>query len=134
MGTGDRGRLDSMVSELGGTYNITNIGMASYLLGFSIYRNENGIFLDQATFLRSTLEEVETPRSTLCDHRSNEDGSGEVPSVEEAWKYCRLLRRVMYAANCTRPDICFAVSMINATSAMVEKLKPSEEHQDISYS
>ncbi len=115
-GTSDRGRLDSLVSELGGAYNVTNLGTVNHLLGISVCCTEKGIHLDQAAYLRSTLEEAGTaltPRSTPWDSRANEDDLGEALDAKGAQRYRRLLGKVMYAANCTRPDICFAVSNLS---------------------
>ncbi len=64
------------------------------------------------------------PRSTPWDHRSDEDDPGEALDTEEARKYRRLLGTVMHAANCTRPDISFAVS--NLSRWMQE---PRAQHQ-----
>ncbi len=60
-GTRDRQRLDSLVSELGGFYNITNLGTARFLLGISINHTKDGILLDQMAFLRNILEEAGAP-------------------------------------------------------------------------
>ncbi len=115
-GTADRGRLDIIVAELGNIYSVTNLGIVRHLLGISIGRAKNGLRLDQTAFLRKTLEEVGTlltPRSTPWDHRSDEDDPGDALDVEGVRTYRRLLGRVMYASNCTRPDIAFAVSNLS---------------------
>ncbi len=115
-GTADRGRLDKIVAELGNVYSVTNLGTARHLLGISISRAGNRLCLDQTAFLRKTLEEVGTPltqRSTPWDHRSNEDDPGDALDAEGTQRYRRLLGKVMYAANYTRPDVAFAVSNLS---------------------
>ncbi|MCP4126994.1 MAG: hypothetical protein GY753_08035, partial [Gammaproteobacteria bacterium] len=97
-GTSDRGKLDSLVSELGGVYSVTNLGTANHLLGINICCTEEGIRLDQAAYLRSTLEEAGaalTPRSTPWDSRASEDDPGEALDTKGAQRYRRLLGKVM---------------------------------------
>eukprot|EP01084_Bolivina_argentea_P043255 79697_1 len=95
---------------------VDDLGTARHLLGISINRLGDGLRLDQAAFLRSTLEEVGAPltaRSTPWDHRASDDDPGEALNSEKARKYRRLLGKVMYAANCTRPDVSFTVSNLS---------------------
>ncbi len=117
-GTDDRGKLDALVAELGDSYDITNLGSVNHLLGISMSRTKEGIQLDQATYLRSILRELGealTPRSTPWNAREDEDDPGEPLNTEGARKYRRMLGRAMYAANCTRPDISFAVSNLSGS-------------------
>ncbi|MCP5023831.1 MAG: hypothetical protein GY930_18945, partial [bacterium] len=115
-GTGNKERLDSLISELEEFYNITNLGSMSHLLGIGIRKTKGGIYLDQEAFIRSILKEegvLLAPRGTPWYHRSDEDVPGETLDTEETQSYRRLLGKLMYAATCTRPDISFAVSSLS---------------------
>ncbi len=60
-GTADKGRLNTIIAELGNIYNVTNLGTVRHLLGISISRAKDGLRLDQTAFIRKALEEEGTP-------------------------------------------------------------------------
>lgn len=104
-------------------FEMKDLGKTKYCLGLQIEHLQSGIFLHQLTYTKKVLKRFNmdkvNPLSTLMVVRSlnikndpfrpcedNEEIIGpEVP-------YLSAIGALMYLANCTRPDIVFAVNLL----------------------
>ncbi len=81
------------------------------MLGIGVHQNEGHITLEQTAYVEKILNETEytnvKPRGTPWD--SQYVGKDETLDATYTVLFRRILGQLMYLANCTRPDLSFAV-------------------------
>jgi hypothetical protein len=125
--TRDQHRLTSLKQKLKATFEVTNAEPLSYFLGIRVDRDQTNISLSQKAYLETLLCKCNmdgcNPISTPLEAKINVD---ELTSdkIEENNKYpCRnVIGSLMYVMLCTRPDLCYAVSLLSRFQA-----KPSKQ-------
>jgi len=139
----DQATVDADLAALGRKYKLKVLGLAKFVLGIELqYLPGGAIKMTQATYLRRILTErgyadcriERTPASTgqLTSAKSEEklakEGSQEASAASSssastlasrinADTYKSVLGSLMYAANCTRPDIAQALNTLAREAA-----------------
>ncbi len=84
------------------------------MLGIGVHQNEGHITLEQTAYVEKILNETEytnvKPRGTPWD--SQYVGKDETLDATYTVLFRRILGQLMYLANCTRPDLSFAVGRL----------------------
>ena len=109
-------------ADIHATFPIQDLGTCQFMLGTKIDRSDDGstITLSQPAYLTSLLQNfrmenckpVPTPGIGDLDARIYSEDSALL-STDEHERYRSIVGAVLYAANCTRPDICHVVSLLS---------------------
>lgn len=115
----DQSKLDEMKRHLKANFKIKDIGLAKGCIGMRIHQDKGVIELDQTTYITEMLEKfgmgeckpVGTPADTSVkllakDWTEQNSLVGKVP-------YQEVVGSLLYLAQTTRPDICFAVNNVS---------------------
>ncbi|CAM8982133.1 unnamed protein product [Rhodiola kirilowii] len=111
-----------VISYLKKEFEMKDLGKTKYCLGLQIEHLQNGIFVHQSNYTKKIIKrfnmDKSNPLSTPMVVRSldvNKDPfRPEVP-------YFSAIGALMYLANCTRPDISFAVNLLARFSSAPTK-------------
>jgi hypothetical protein len=108
--------------KLNDEFKMKDLGPVKQCLGMRIEKTKNRCTIDQEQYIEAILERfrmteckaVETPMSA-CEKLSMDDGPGtEEEKIEMANNpYQEAVGCLMYLAQCTRPDIVFAVNKLS---------------------
>jgi hypothetical protein len=119
--------MDSIVTTkkwLSSTFEMKDMGEANFVLGVKITRDHSKklLSLSQGTYIKKILERfhmhnskpIDTPMEKGCilsldQCPKNDEEKNQMSKVP----YASAIGSLMYAMLCTRPDICFAVSMVS---------------------
>ena len=113
---------------LSSTFEMKNMGEASYILGVKIQRNRSKrlMSLSQEHYIQKLLERfnmkdcnpIDTPHAR-GEYLSKEMGSKTLEEKEKMSNvpYSSAIGSSMYATMCTRPDICYVVGMVSCYQA-----------------
>ncbi|GKV17017.1 hypothetical protein SLEP1_g27576 [Rubroshorea leprosula] len=106
--------IESIISLMGATFSIKDLGCLNYFLGVNAIFTNAGLFLLQAQYIRKLLAKfgmsdakpMQSPLSTvpLQLHQGNQ--------LSDAQPYCQLVGSLQYLV-VTRPDISFAVNKLS---------------------
>jgi len=117
-------------SDLHTEWEMTDLGEPTKIIGVKITQIENSVTILQKAYIESILEHeglseinsIATPLDLNMKLKPNPDGN----EGSQSNSFARLLRELQYLANCTRPDILFAVNWLAAYTA-----NPSIQHVTI---
>nr|GEV67108.1 zinc finger, CCHC-type [Tanacetum cinerariifolium] len=109
--TGNENKVDLTKEFLSSRFSMKDMGKADVILGIRIKHESNGIAISQSHYIEKVLKKFNysdcTPVSTPLDtYEKMMPNRGLVVSHLE---YSRVIGCLMYAMNCTRPDIAFTV-------------------------
>jgi hypothetical protein len=105
------------------SFEMSDLGIAKYILGISIERFADGVFFGQPTYTREILEEAgmwkhettglpieekSTPMMTSWEH----DSSSPFLTEKERSDFLSVLMKLAYLAQQSRPDILYAVNKL----------------------
>ncbi|KAK2977889.1 hypothetical protein RJ640_022680 [Escallonia rubra] len=125
----DRGELDTLKLYLAGEFELKDLGALRYFLGMEVARSKSGITVSQRKYvpdlLRDTVMLGCRPAETLMEPNAKLDIEGGKDVDRE--QYRRLVGKLIYFSH-TRPDIAFAVSVINQFMH-----SPKKKHLDAVY-
>lgn len=126
--TNDIDQLNHVKRELSKNFKMTDMGIATSILGIRLTRDatKHTITIDQSQYIADVLErfgmDQSKPISTPVD--TNQQVSAKMcPStendVQEMSKipYMQAIGSLLFAAQITRPDICFAVNLLSRYGA-----------------
>lgn len=110
----DESKLNQIVEKLEKRFEITDLGQVHDYLGLRITETETSFDLCQSEYIRKLLKEfnmedckvTNVPMSNLYQHNNEEE-------INESLPIQKLLGSLIYIANRTRPDICFAVNWLS---------------------
>mgnify|MGYP002712310054 CR=1 FL=1 len=110
----DESKLTQIVEKLEKRFEITDLGQVHDYLGLRITETETSFDLCQSVYIRKLLKEfnmedckvTNVPMSNLYQHNNEEE-------INESLPIQKLLGSLIYIANRTRPDICFAVNWLS---------------------
>ncbi|GKE18939.1 putative RNA-directed DNA polymerase [Tanacetum coccineum] len=116
--------LQSVKDWLAKYFAMKDLGDATYILGIKIYRDRSKrlIGLSQDTYLDKILQRFKMENSkkgNLPLHHSINISKDLCPKTDEELNrmsrvlYASVVRSIMYAMTCTRPDVSFALSMVS---------------------
>lgn len=101
---------------LSGKFDMKDMGCADVILGLKLTRSTDGIAISQAHYVEKVLEKygyshvksVVTPYDPSKTLHKNKSG---VPVSQ--LRYSQIIGSLMYLANCSRPDISYAVTKLS---------------------
>ena len=106
--------INDVKSMLSANFDMKDLGEANVILGIKITRTENGIFLDQSHYIEKILKKYNyfdsKPACTPYDS-SVKLFKNTGDSVNQS-EYASIIGSLRYAADCTRPDIAYAVGLL----------------------
>ncbi len=112
--SGGRERAESQLNELEDLYDIKRLGKATHMLGIGVHQGDWYTTLEQTAYADKILREMEyedaKPRGTPWD--SQHVGKDAILDTMYTVLFRRVLGQLMYLANCTRPDLSFAVGRL----------------------
>ncbi|KAA0032842.1 hypothetical protein E5676_scaffold359G00010 [Cucumis melo var. makuwa] len=117
--------INDVKSMLNVNFDMKDLGEADVILGIKITRFENGISLDQSHYIEKILKKYNyfdsKPACTPYDS-SVKLFKNTGDSVNQS-EYASIIGSLRYAADCTRPDIAYAVGLLCRFTS-----RPSLEH------
>ena len=120
----DVGMLSTVKVWLANTFDMKDLGEASYILGIKLFRDRKRrmMGLSQAAYIEKVLSRYSMDKSKkgLLPFRNGLSFSrDQCPKTQEkrdrmaGVPYASAVSSLMYAMLCTRPDIYFAVGMVS---------------------
>ena len=120
---GTSNAIEDVVAMLRCQFEMKDLGLTTFCLGLQIEHLSNGILLHQSSYIHKILKRfsmdqahsIRTPmvvrsldpsRDPFRPRSSNESALGP------QYPYMAVVGALMYLANCTRPDISFAVNLL----------------------
>ena len=114
--------LQSVKDWLSKTFSMKDLGEACYILGIKIHRDRSKklLGLSQSTYIDKVMKRYrmeESKKGYLPSIHGKTLSVKDSPSTEEDVKYMKTvpyasaIGSIMYAMNCTRPDVAFALSV-----------------------
>jgi hypothetical protein len=119
--------IEQIISDIRSIWEVTVLGEPTKIVGIEITQTSDSITLSQKIYIKSILEReglsdinsVSTPLDSNIKLEPNPDGN----EGNRSNSFARLLGELQYLANCTRPDIAFAVNRLASYTA-----NPSLQH------
>jgi Reverse transcriptase (RNA-dependent DNA polymerase)/GAG-pre-integrase domain len=115
MAARDKSKLDTLVSNLAETSDLTDEGELESFLGIKVDRSKDGTVF---TLTQPMLTEriIQVMGMTECNSRATPASTETLgkdingPAMTEDWNYASVVGMLMFLSNNTRPDIAFAVN------------------------
>ena len=118
------GMLSTVKVWLANTFDIKDLGEASYILGIKLFldRKQRIMELSQATYIEKVLSRffIDNSKKGLLPFRHGLAFSkDQCPKTQEerdrmvGVPYASAVGSLMYVMLCTRPNICFAIGMVS---------------------
>jgi hypothetical protein len=106
--------IEQVISDIRQIWDVTVLGEPAKIVGIEITQTEDSIRITQKVYIKSLLEReglsginsVATPLDSNIQLEPNPDGK----EGNRSNSFARLLGELQFLANCTRPDIAFAVN------------------------
>src|ERR1700678_1903168 len=119
--------MEQTISDIQSVWEVTILGEPTKIVGIKITQTDEAITISQKMYINSILEHeglsginsVTTPLDPNIKLEPNPDGS----EGNRSNSFARLLGELQFLANCTRPDIAFAVNILASYTA-----NPSLQH------
>ena len=106
------------------TFKMKDFGQISWFLGIQFIHENGCIKMNQTQYLVNLLKKYNMdqckPRATPCELKLNFNSQA---ASEFSVKYRELVGSLIYAMTCTRPDLCWIVTVLSQHLA-----NPTEEH------
>jgi histone deacetylase 1/2 len=100
-------------------FQIEDLGSSSWLLGCRIERDRPNCILtiDQGKYITDILEEFDMTTAKIADTpmaaKQSKDTSTSEPLDKKIFPFAKLIGKLLYCSNCTRPDITMAVNYLS---------------------
>ena len=98
-------------------FKIEDLGPTAWILGYSIIRNRSRGFLHlvQTQYLKDVLHEFGMSECTSVSTPMSANLSKSVPVALDIWEmpYAILIGNLLYASNCTRPDMTASANYLS---------------------
>ena len=113
------GLIEELKQKMRDKFEMKDLGKAKWLLKIEVVSEDDGIWIGQQSYIENIVQEFddermnnsktrETPMSTTWKHSDD-----DIPLDKKDHKrYHSVVMKCAYAANTTRPDICFAVNTL----------------------
>ena len=107
---------DSIKGYLNKNFSMKDLGEDAYILGIKIYRARSRrlIGLSQSTYVDKVLKKFKMDQSKkgfLPVLQSVKLSQTQCTTTAEDREKIKVIRSIMYAMLCTRPDVCLAISL-----------------------
>ncbi|XP_039136472.1 uncharacterized mitochondrial protein AtMg00810-like isoform X2 [Dioscorea cayenensis subsp. rotundata] len=126
----DYDEIQKLKDFLAKEFEIKDLGKLKYFLGMEVARSRKDISISQRKYVLDLLKDTGMsgckPADTPMDPNSKLGSREDCAPVDKA-RYQRLVGKLIYLSH-TRPDICFAVSLVSQFMN-----NPTEEHLDAVY-
>ena len=109
---------NSIKKQLSLKFKMKDFGMLSNFLGIQFILSDTSIKMCQAEYSQKILEKFGMsechPKSVPCELSvSNIDFDQQSPFLEDPRLYREIVGSLIYLMTCTRPDLCYAVSVLS---------------------
>lgn len=119
---GSEAQYNSIKQKLSTAFDMTDIGIASWLLGIKVVQVENTFFLSQEAYINNMLDEyqlrecrsVKTPLEQSLRPATEEE---QQQFIQLQMSFPKAIGKLIYLATTTRPDIAFCVSTLSQYAA-----------------
>jgi hypothetical protein len=113
--------IDEAHNHLKAEFEMKDLGKTKFCLGFQLEHLPSGIFVHQSAYIQKILPKFMVVRSLDMnkDEFRPKDENKELLGSEVP--YLSAIGALMYATNCTRSDIAFAVNVLARYSAAPTK-------------
>ena len=113
---GDPARIEWFLTTFQEHYKIDDRGSLTWILGIEVIRHEDAAYLTQKKYIMDALTKfgmvdckpMSTPMSTTC----NLDPVADDFEIADKSLYRSIIGSLLWIANCTRPDIAYAVNRL----------------------
>jgi Reverse transcriptase (RNA-dependent DNA polymerase)/gag-polypeptide of LTR copia-type/GAG-pre-integrase domain/Integrase core domain len=122
LASNSKDKIDTTIKELEGHFKLRNLGPTSWLLGMKITRDlsNHSISLSQQQYITDILKEygfadcnpISTPMDPGLTLQKTQSLSDEDKEFMSKVPYLSAVGSLTYLAQCTRPDIAFAVGTL----------------------
>ena len=120
-----KSRIESMMRAMETQFEMTDLGLLHYFLGFEIYQTPRGIFFSQQKYTRSILERFQRtncrPIGTPLEPTENVSLHDPLPQIDLD-RYRNVVSCLVWLSY-SRPDICYVVSILSSFST-----EPRQQH------
>ena len=121
------GSMNDIKMTLSSRFEMTDMGSLCYILGISVVRNLNDVWIHQFAFIEKLLKkfqmESSTPVSTPLDINVKLVKNDHVSKFVDQKLYQSIVGSLLYVAIASRPDIQHAVSLVSKFNSC-----PTEAH------
>ena len=105
-------------TSLAKRFNMKDFGKISNFLGMEFEVSDNAIKVHQSQYVAKILERFKmadcNPKSIPCDLSvAKLDLNTDSPDLEDPKLYREIVGSLIYLMTCTRPDICYVVSILS---------------------
>ena len=109
---------EALKMQLSTRFKMKDFGTLSNFLGIQFEVNESGIKMHQSQYAGKILDKFKmtecNPKQLPCDlGASNIDFDSQTNFLEDPRKYREIVGSLVYLMTCTRPDLCFAVTILS---------------------
>jgi Reverse transcriptase (RNA-dependent DNA polymerase) len=119
--------MEHMKNSIRSEWTVTDLGEPSKIIGIEIHKTEGSIRISQKQYIENLLLKEGMENANLIgmpmDTHLKLEPNPEQNEPNHSNSYAKLLGELQYLANCTRPDIMFAVNRLTAYTA-----NPSLQH------
>lgn len=116
--------LSEIKNQLHNRFKMKDLGQISWFLGIQFKHENDCIKMNQTQYLTNLLRKYNMidckSRATPCELKLNFSSDA---TCECSLKYREIVGSLIYAMTCTRPDLCFIVTILSQHLA-----NPSKEH------
>ena len=118
LGSSDETVADFIKTSLAKRFNMKDFGKISNFLGMEFEVSHNAIKVHQSQYVAKILERFKmdncNPKSIPCDLSvAKLDLNTDSPDLEDPKLYREIVGSLIYLMTCTRPDICYVVSILS---------------------
>ena len=121
---GSDAAMESAMFELKAMFKVKDLGSLSYCLGLQVMQTSTGVILHQARYIQKLLKEfnmgdvTRSPKTPMVVRSLHPEADVFGPRRESEkvlgseYPYQKAIGALLYLANCSRPDIAFAVNVL----------------------
>ena len=122
--------MDDFKQKLSNRFNMKDLGELSTFLAIEFKRTNESITMSQSCYLKDVLSRFGfdqcKPRTTPCEANPNSYHTNDesvAPNESEIKIYRQMVRSLVYAMTCTRPDLSYCITKL---SRHLSKPEPSD--------
>jgi hypothetical protein len=125
----DTQAIEHLMDQLKIEFEITDLGLATWILGLQISYTDQGIDISQQAYINKILTKFQMndsrPVATPLDPNITLGRLADQPTIEEHSRYQSIIGSLMYAVIGSRPDLAQTTTLLSQFSSA-----PKKEHYD----